>query len=467
MQVNVQVSNGSYANYDNRAASKVTQKTKFAFTENVSDGAKDFQREYSKSEHMASRSTEEYYQEMVSQSAAKVLPISKQAETMKPLGIGFVFVGSMGYGMSASQVIRDDTEDTIVRVKITLGENKYTMYDVNLSEVDPSSATAVEMFALCQYADANGTGVSDTFGSWYALKSFVVPAGQTLEFGSLEEVADKKINWSKALSKSTFTLEKQSTKETISVSDIFKMLKATLIEEHKLTKESIKKEDDWRKMSEEQWDKFMEHIDKYIDKVKEELEKKKELQEEAARKGAANAPAYRKATAASKAALAAVVNGTAEVGIAENDASSLEEISWTYHLQTEDPTILAAAKMANEFAPDMLSKAQELALTGDTSVGISEVDNRKECASLNEDWEKKKTWIITTFTDQGILCKECTDGVTKELWRMDYKNFGEAQKVWDFLGKFDKNADLKFAGTKSFWEDFLAGKISEREIHHT
>lgn len=219
------------------------------------------------------------------------------------------------------------------------------------------------------------------------------------------------------------TLEKQSTGETLSAADVFKMLKDTMMEAHKLTKENIKKEDDWRKMSDDQWDELIEYVDKYIDDRKKELEKVKELQEEAIMKGAANAPADSKTIAASKAALIAAATGI--VG----------------------------------GAPDVLSKAQELALTGDTTVGISEAENAKECATLDENDEKKKTWTITAFTEQGIICSECTDGVTRELWKIEYENQEDCQKVWDFLGRFDKDADLKFAGSKSFWEDFLSGEI--------
>lgn len=244
--------------------------------------------------------------------------------------------------------------------------------------------------------------------------------------------------------------------ETMSAADVFKMLKETIVEEHKLTPDNIKKEDDWREMTDEQWDKLIEHIDKYIDDFKEELEEMKELQEEAAMKGAAKAPADMKALAASNAALKAAANGIAGEA-SDSGVSHLEKISWTYDMKTDDQVILATAKMANEFAPDMLSKSQELALTGDTTVGTCEVENAKECASVDKDNEKKKTWTITAFTEQGIICNECTDGVTRELWRMDYKNPDDYKKVWDFLGQFEKDADLKFAGEKDFWEDFLAG----------
>lgn len=76
----------------------------------------------------------------------------------KSLGIGFLNVGDTGYGMRATQIINPDSEDTIVRVSIALGGNEFRDYDVNLSEIDPSNASAVEMFAYCQYADSTSEG---------------------------------------------------------------------------------------------------------------------------------------------------------------------------------------------------------------------------------------------------------------------------------------------------------------------
>lgn len=234
----------------------------------------------------------------------------------------------------------------------------------------------------------------------------------------------------------------------------FSELKEKLIEEHRLTPDNIKKEDDWREMDEEQWDKLIGHIDQYIDDFKEKLKHMEEVRKEAAMKAMAEAPAAMRAAAASKAMLHAMSGGIAG-GESDGDVSELEKLSWTYELETDDQVVLATAKMANEFAPDMLSKSQEIALTGDTSVGISETENLKECASVTED-ANQKVWTITAFGQDGIICKQCTmDGESKELWRIDYKNAGDAEKVWKFLEQFDKDADLKFAGSKEFWEDFL------------
>ncbi len=426
MEVNTQVSSGIYTTHQSTATA--SKRDAFFMQSRAEDGTST-QQNYYNSTVPETRTTKECYLEMSAYGVNRALLSESRPKQLKPIGVGFLFVGDMGYGMSASQVMDNESDDTVIRVKISLGQNNYETYDVNLSEVDPGNATAIEMFAFCQYADANGTGVNNTFGSWHALKSFIAPAGERLSFSSLEEAATQKLDWSKALAKSTLTLEKESTGETLNASDLLKMIKETLIEAYKQKNEKLSNQDDWREMSEEQWDKLLESIDKYIEYFKEELEKRKELQEEAAK-----------------------------------EADYLEKLSWTYDLQTEDQTVRATAKMANTFASAILSKTQELMLTGDTTAGISETEGIKECATPKEDEDKKKTWIITAFTEQGIICSESVDGVTKELWRIDYQNPYDHKRVWDFLGRFDQDADLKFSKEKNFWEDFLTDRIDVEEI---
>ncbi len=237
-------------------------------------------------------------------------------------------------------------------------------------------------------------------------------------------------------------------------------------EAHKLIPDDIKVEDDWREMSDKEWDKLVEHIDKYLDSAKENIEELKKKQEEAAAKMAAQAPAGMKTILAAEAALQVAANGFSGTGSFETeDTSELEKLSWTYEMDTDDQVILAEAKQANERAADMLTKSQEIAMAGDTTEGLSNMPDVKECASLKEENEEKKTWIITAYTEQGIMCKECTkSGETKDLWSIRYNNPGDYKKVWEFLDRFEKNSSFEFAGNKNFWIDFLSGKISDTEL---
>jgi hypothetical protein len=444
MEVSTQYSKDYYAGY--RSDSGKTVAGSFAFSldnddENIAAQAA------SESTAEALTTEELYYQQ------ANVIKITQQEaaqEQTKKIGVGFLFVDNVGLGMTASQILNGDSDKIVVRVQVTSGET----YDVDLSEVDPSNASAIEMFAFCEYADANGTGVDDTWGSWHALKEFSTSFGESLEYPSVDAAVSEKTDWTKALSESKYTITKESTGETMSAADVFKMLKETLVEAHKLTAEKAKKTDDWREMDDAQWDKLIESIDNYLDDFKEELEHMEEVMEEAARKATADAPADMRAAAASKAMLKVMANGIAGEEN-DTDVSDLEKMSWMYNLETDDQVILATAKMATETASDAMSKAQEIALTGDTTEGISETGGVTECASseLNED--NRKTWTITAFTEQGIVSKKCVDGVVTQQWEINYKNPGDYKRVTDFLAGFDEDTDWKFAGSKEFWEDFL------------
>ncbi|MDD6844125.1 MAG: hypothetical protein PUE32_00920 [Clostridia bacterium] len=248
---------------------------------------------------------------------------------------------------------------------------------------------------------------------------------------------------------------KESTGETMSAADVFKMLVETLKEEHKLTPDNIAVEEDWREMDDENWNKLLEHIDKYIDDFKERLKQLEEQTEKAAMKANADAPADQRAAAISNAILSTINSGTAD---GSSEAGYLEKLSWTYEMATDDQAILATAKMANEAAHNALTKTQEMALFGDTTVGISSNESVRECASLEKN-DGDRVWTITAFTEQGIVSNKCQNGKIISHWELNYKNPDDARRVQDFLDKFDKEANLIFSGSKDFWEEFLTENV--------
>lgn len=171
-----------------------------------------------------------------------------------------------------------------------------------------------------------------------------------------------------------------------------------------------------RDMSNKEWDKLIEHVDKFIDEFKEAVEYENEVSKE--------------------------------------NKEKFEETAKDIIETLND----------NEMTRKELTKEQELALTGSTSTGVSSTDGVTECVSAEDIGEAKTTWTVTVFTEDGITCTQFKDGVKTELWRMSYKHKGDYEKITDFLNSFDKNSDLKFASSKSFWEDFLDGKISDEEL---
>lgn len=213
-------------------------------------------------------------------SSEKLKEETEEDERITPLGIGFANAGSMGYGMSASLVEKQGCDDIIVRVKIATGNGSESV-EVNLSKFDPKNATAVEMFAYCQYKDACGEGVNSKWGSWNAMKSVISPT-DGMDFGSLDSIMNTKMNWTGALAESRTILEKEKTGEKLSAADLLKMLE----EFYKLSARELKESEDWRNMSDDEWDKMLEGIDQYIDAFKERFKQMREMQEEAARNAA-------------------------------------------------------------------------------------------------------------------------------------------------------------------------------------
>jgi hypothetical protein len=401
-------------------------------------------------------------------SSEKIQEEKAEDEQVTPLGIGFAKAGEIGYGMSASLVTKPGNDDTIIRVKVATGSGSETI-DVNLSNFDPKNATPVEMFAYCQYKDANGEGVNSKWGSWNAMKTVMSPTDGT-DFGSLDNIMNKKMNWTDALAKSKTILENEKTKETISAADLLKLFEET----HTLTAQELKEEKDWREMSDDEWDNLLEGIDKYIDAFKERIKQLKEMQDEAAQKAALEADSNMRATAASAAALSAAANGlsgTSETGAESQTEEGIptedgvkHEKNWTKNLNTDDQTVLRTAKEAQEMENKALSRFEEVQLTGTTTVGVSQTDTGTECASVEEDENKEKVWTITAFGEDGIVSTRCQNGKIIDSWEIKYTNPNDAKKVQDFLGRFEKDANLIFSGSKDFWEEFLSSDMDADSI---
>lgn len=180
-------------------------------------------------------------------SSEKIKEEAEPEEIVTSLGFGFANAGMMGYGMSAALVEKPGCDDTIIRVKLATGSGNETI-DVNLSDFDPTNATPVEMFAYCQYKDSIGEGVDSKWGSWNAMKSISSPY-DGCDFGSLDNIMNKQMNWSGKLEQSQTSWMDPNTNEVImSASDLLKMLE----ESHKLTAKDLKGEKDWREISDDE-----------------------------------------------------------------------------------------------------------------------------------------------------------------------------------------------------------------------
>lgn len=114
----------------------------------------------------------------------------------KTLGMGFLHEKNMpnAYGMVAKYT-EDSTEDNpIIRVRVTK-PNGVEEYRININEVNPRNASEIEMFALCNYADAKGIGTGGTFGSWQTLNYYKDNAAHNGYFGLSDTMEQFKSLW--------------------------------------------------------------------------------------------------------------------------------------------------------------------------------------------------------------------------------------------------------------------------------
>lgn len=362
-------------------------------------------------------------------------------------------------------------------------------YEVRVNDVDPNNATELEMFALMSYMEDVGMIEKHGIASYSKMKAY---ASQSEYDGVCSGIYDEQAFWDKKQdwfaiidnAKQTFSgmtetysqsvecgkllsyLEKWNTK--VSSRDLFSEAVQKFRDDNQLSAQELKEEKDWREMTDEEWDKMLEGVDEYIDAFKERLRQLKEIQDEAAQKAALEADSGMRATAASAAALSAAANGFG--GTSEADAESQtedgvkHEKNWTKNLKTDDQTVLRTAKEAQEMENKALSRFEEVQLTGTTTVGVSQTDTGTECASVEEDENKEKVWTITAFGEDGIVSTRCQNGKIIDSLEIKYTNPNDAKKVQDFIGRFEKDANLIFSGSKDFWEEFLSSDMDADSI---
>lgn len=122
--------------------------------------------------------------------------ISKQE---KILGIGFLDAptGNISYGMSAKYA-EDSTPDNPI-IKVTVQRNgSEEVHCINVNDVNVRSASEIEMFALCCYADDTGQGTGGKFGTWQTLNYYRANASDNGEFKftkSFDLCMSVKQNW--------------------------------------------------------------------------------------------------------------------------------------------------------------------------------------------------------------------------------------------------------------------------------
>lgn len=169
------------------------------------------------------------------------------------------------------------------------------------------------------------------------------------------------------------------------------------IETNRVTASELREDKDWRDMTENEWSKMVKSVDDYIEAAKERLKKMKEQQDKAAEKAAMEADPDMRTLAASSAAVHVAAGGFAGV-TEETDSEESEDAlrnpdddnfklskDWTKNLTTTDPTILRAAKVAQDMAAMAMLKFQELQaragnieMTSQVETAVESVNKKRE-----------------------------------------------------------------------------------------
>lgn len=100
---------------------------------------------------------------------------------------------------------------------------------------------------------------------------------------------------------------------------------------------------------------------------------------------------------------------------------------------------------------------KELTDVSETEKKPDDVDSiLAQSVKTTEENSDPKIWYITCFTGEGIWCKKFTEGQEGEdLWRMEFTDPSQYQKVLNYLQSFAEGEEVPHAQEEEFWKRFL------------
>lgn len=97
------------------------------------------------------------------------------------------------------------------------------------------------------------------------------------------------------------------------------------------------------------------------------------------------------------------------------------------------------------------------------SVMDSLVTESTTCTYPATDEQNPDEMYITWYTSDGIFCRKAgqTEGY---FWNLSLESSAQYDRVLNFLGRINADADYHFAAHESFWKDFLKGAVGEDDF---
>lgn len=132
---------------------------------------------------------------------------------------------------------------------------------------------------------------------------------------------------------------------------------------------------------------------------------------------------------------------------------------WDHFLEKFDSVQDATrAALEEKIEKEKVERLEEK-LTGmsETAEEPDEVDSiLAQSVKTTEEGSDPKTWYITCFSEDGIWCKKFTEGQEGEdLWRMEFTDPSQYQKVLNYLQSFAEGEEVPHAEEEDFWRRFL------------
>lgn len=99
---------------------------------------------------------------------------------------------------------------------------------------------------------------------------------------------------------------------------------------------------------------------------------------------------------------------------------------------------------------------------GEADDGLFLTWETRQCTYPPENKGEGKVCYIVCCTRDTIICKRA--GEKEAIWRLSYRHGRDFGWVRRFFQEFSFQENLRFIVHKDFWQDFLSGKIDEKDF---
>ena len=118
----------------------------------------------------------------------------------------------------------------------------------------------------------------------------------------------------------------------------------------------------------------------------------------------------------------------------------------------------------NSYEKSMAYMCEELdSYIGDKLGSLDSVKDEKGVFREATDMKPEISYI-TCFTSEGIICREAGMGENEYLWKLDFEDEQDYEKVMDLVNSFPEDWNLKFVPNEKFWKNYLSERIDKDDF---